>query len=58
MVVAAEVVVAVVGRPQAGPMVGVDHTPVVADLIDIRVKALLLDTMMEVFVVSNSITVC
>ena len=59
MVAAAEVVVAVVGHPQAGPqagpMAGVGHTPVEVDLIDIRVKVLFLESMIMVFMVSNSI---
>ena len=57
--VAVEVAVAVVGHPQAGPMAGpmarVGHTPVEVDLIDIRVKVLFLESMIMVFVVSNSI---
>ena len=57
--VAAEVVEAVVGHPQAGPqagpMAGVGHAPVEVDLIDIRVKVLFLESMIMVFVVSNSI---
>ena len=55
----AEVVAAVVGPPQAGPiadpMAGVGHTPMVVDLIDIRVKVLFLESMIMVFVVSNKV---